>query len=71
MLAIHSDLADALGFDLQAAVDLFASALAAHADTVNIPAPTAHPLVEQIVRQHAGHFTILPLDQETKAPDPG
>lgn len=55
---IHQADVEKLGFDLQAAVDDFAAALEAHKRTINRPAPVAHPVVETIVRQHDGSFSI-------------
>lgn len=36
--------------NLMTAIDEFSAALAEHAETVGAPAPTAHPIVENIVR---------------------
>lgn len=36
--------------ELEARVSAFAEALIAHRDTVDVPAPAEHPLIEQIVR---------------------
>jgi hypothetical protein len=49
----------ALGRQLiDAAIAAFQQALAAHASTVNVPAPTAHPMIETIVRQHGGQYVV-------------
>jgi len=64
-LRIPKSQADALGLDLTAAVRSFGAALAAHARTVNKPAPSAHPIVEEIVRMHAGAFEVF--DDRTPA----
>lgn len=45
---------------LAAAVADFQQALADHAASVGIPAPVAHPIVEEIVRLHGGEFEVLP-----------
>ncbi|UXN69900.1 hypothetical protein N8A98_22275 [Devosia neptuniae] len=49
---------------IAAAVATFKAALTAHAKTVGIPKPVAHPLVESIVYQHAGVFVILDPEPE-------
>jgi len=49
----------ALGRQLiDAAIAEFQQALAAHAATVNVPAPTAHPMIETIVRKHGGQYVV-------------
>jgi hypothetical protein len=50
----------ALGFDLEAAVADFQVKLVAHAATIGVAAPTAHGVVETIVRYHDGEFVIVP-----------
>lgn len=55
---IGLSIARALGFDLEAAVQSFRQQVEDHALTVDVPAPTAHPVVEQIVRFHGGEFVI-------------
>lgn len=45
---------------LAGAVAAFEQALSEHALTVGVPAPVAHPLVEQIVRGHGGAFSVQP-----------
>lgn len=57
---LSNEEAQALGFDLARSVAEFAAALNAHQFTVDVPAPTAHPLVEHIVREHKGRFQVLP-----------
>jgi hypothetical protein len=71
MLQITREAADSLGFDLADAVASFAAEVEAHRDTVDVPAPTAHPVVELIVRQHGGEFTILEPPEPEPEPDPG
>lgn len=51
--------ADSLGFDLRAAVTTYKNLLTAHARTVGVPAPSAHPLVETIVKRQRGEFQIV------------
>ena len=62
MLTIRRAQAEQLGFDLAAAVAEYQAALQAHALTVDIPAPVAHPLVEIIVQRFEGRFQIIPDD---------
>jgi hypothetical protein len=54
---------------LASAVSDFAAARAAHAATLDVPAPQAHPLVEQIVLYEGGAFEIeeLPAPPEADA----
>jgi hypothetical protein len=52
-LALGRQLADA-------AIATYSQALAAHATTVNVPAPTAHPTIETIVRQYGGQYAVAP-----------
>jgi hypothetical protein len=59
---------EALGFDLSTAIADFRAALDRHSRTINEPAPTAHPLVEEIVRGHGGSFEVhddRPVPTET------
>ena len=42
------------------AVAAFAAALEAHRFTVDVPAPTADPLLERVVRQYSGQYGIEP-----------
>lgn len=65
MLSINKSLVDHLGFDLSVAVSDFQQAVADHAFTVGIPAPTAPDIVEAIVRQHGGQFVVI----DDTAPD--
>jgi hypothetical protein len=59
MLQIDQDTAGTLKFDLTLAVADFAKAVEDHRFTVDVPAPTAHSLVEEIVRRHGGQFQII------------
>lgn len=43
---------------LAAEVAAFAAALTQHAETIDVPAPTACPLVESLVRQYGGEFEV-------------
>ncbi|MBN9021188.1 MAG: hypothetical protein J0H08_03660 [Rhizobiales bacterium] len=47
------------------AVAAFVDAIEAHRYTVDVPAPTADPVVERVVRQYSGQYDIEP------EPDPG
>lgn len=68
-MSIKRSLIQAIGLDVAADVKAFQAALKNHAKTVNVPAPTAHPLVESIVRQHEGQFVIDETsDPESKLP---
>lgn len=48
-----------------AALAEFREALESHATTVNVPAPTAHPYVEEIVRNYRGAYEILEAEPAT------
>lgn len=50
---------DALPFDLVASVAAFIEARRDHASTIDQPAPSSHPLVEEIVLRHAGAFEVF------------
>lgn len=60
MLTMTQTQLDALGYDLAAAVRDYQAALADHALTVDVPAPVAPALVEQIVRHHGGQYRVEP-----------
>ena len=54
-------------------IALFQLALEEHSRTVNVPAPTAHQAVEQIVRHHGGRYEVVdppPPSPETPPPPP-
>ena len=68
-ITIEREAFNALGVTEQefaAAVSDFAAAREAHKDTVGIPAPTAHPWVDLIVRQHGGYYQI---ESEPEGPE--
>src|SRR5579872_1896240 len=52
-LALGRQLADA-------AIVLYQQQLADHATTVNVPAPSAHPMIERIVKRYGGEYAIAP-----------
>lgn len=52
------------------AIAAFSQALVDHAGTVDVPAPTAHPLVEDIVRNHGGQYEIVNVPVPGPDPDP-
>jgi len=52
------------------AVAAFAAALEAHRFTVDVPAPTAVPLIELVIRQHGGQYDIEPDPGPDPNPDP-
>ncbi len=48
----------------------FATALEAHRFTVDVPAPTADPVVELVVRQYGGLYDIEPEPPPDVVPEP-
>lgn len=59
MLYFSQDNFFALGRELvNARIASFTQALADHASTEGVPAPTDHPLIERIVRGHGGQYTV-------------
>jgi hypothetical protein len=58
-----------LGFDLSAAIDAYTLELEQFNTTENEPAPSAHVMVEIIVKQHGGEFVIVP-DPEPNPVEP-
>ena len=66
MLKVDSNLIENLGFDLNEALESFRQEKAEHILTVNVPAPTAHPLVEAAYA--AGGFEIIVFPAEEEAP---
>lgn len=55
---------------LSAAVADFAAALEAHRYTVDMPAPTADPVVELVVRYYGGQYDIEPEPEPDLPPEP-
>ncbi len=53
-----------------AAVADFANALEAHRYTVDVPAPTADPVVEMVVRHYGGQYDIEPEAKPDLPPEP-
>lgn len=68
MIRIYQDTLDQLGFDLDAAVKDFSKAWKNHAKSINVPAPTAHPLVEALVKKHAGQYEIVESPETDEKP---
>ena len=52
------------------AVAAFVAAIEAHRYTVDVPAPTADPVVECVVRQHGGQYDIEPEQDPGPEPEP-
>lgn len=55
---------------LDKAIAAFAQALIDHAKTIDVPAPTAYPLVEEIVRKHEGAYEIINVPPPDEEPAP-
>lgn len=55
---------------LAEAVAAFAAAIEAHRYTVDVPAPTADPIVERVVRQYDGQYDIEPEPDPDPEPEP-
>ncbi|SDB57537.1 hypothetical protein [Bauldia litoralis] len=53
----------------QAVAD-FAAAIDAHRNTVDVPAPTADPLIEVVVRQYGGLYDVEPEPEPEPLPEP-
>lgn len=53
----------------QAVAD-FEAAIEAHRYTVDIPAPTADPLIEVVVRQYGGQYDVEPEPEPDPLPEP-
>ena len=52
------------------AVTSFAAAIEAHRFTVDVPAPTADPLIELVVRQHGSEYDVEPQLEPDPDPEP-
>lgn len=59
-MEIYGGTYEMLEYDLPAAIESYKAELVAFAKTVDVPAPVAIALVEQIVKEHGGEFVILP-----------
>ena len=66
MMQISRETYEALTFDLDVEVAAFNAAKAAHALTVGVPAPVAHPLVEQV--HSAGGYIVVDEPAEPELP---
>ena len=51
-------------------VAAFAAAIEAHRTTVDVPAPTADPVVEFVVRQYGGQYDVEPEPGPDPEPEP-
>ena len=59
MLTLTTDQFAALGRELvNAHIAAFGVAVADHALTEGVPAPSDHPLIERIVREHGGQYIV-------------
>jgi hypothetical protein len=57
--------------DFDAAVQAFVKQIRAHSKTINVPRPTAHPVLELIVLQHGGEYEITyPIAEAAPLPEP-
>ncbi|MCB1498585.1 MAG: hypothetical protein KDK07_02150 [Bauldia sp.] len=52
------------------AVADFAAAIEAHRFTIDVPAPTADPVVEVVVRQYGGQYDVAPEPDPEVVPEP-
>jgi hypothetical protein len=68
MLNIERETLEKLNFNLETALAEFAEAKRQHAFTIDVPAPTAHPLVEAAFA--AGGFQILEPPPQPELPPP-
>lgn len=68
MLNIHRETVDQLNFDLETALAEFVEAKQQHTFTVDVPAPTAHPLVEAAFA--AGGFQVVEPPPKAEEPPP-
>ena len=66
MIQIPRETYEALTFDLDAEVDAFKAAMAAHAATVGVPAPVADQLVEAV--HWAGGYVVVDAPAEPEPP---
>jgi outer membrane murein-binding lipoprotein Lpp len=67
-VGIARSIFDRLDFDFDAALADFSAAKEAHRFTINVPAPTAHPLVEQAYK--AGGYVIVEDESGMRENDP-
>ena len=59
MLTLTRDQFAALGRELvNAHIAAFGEAVADHSLTEGVPAPTDHPLIERIVKEHGGQYAV-------------
>ena len=56
---LPKSIADTLQFRLSDEIAAYQAALTAHARTVDKPAPSTHPLVEEIVKFYGGDYEII------------
>lgn len=56
--------------ELAEAVASFSAAIADHAFTVGVPAPTAPWLVTEIVKKYGGDYSVAPLPEPELEPEP-
>lgn len=65
MLNIEQEIIESLSFNLDQAIAAHQEALENHRFTVDVPAPTADPLVEAVVR--AGGYAVIPRPEEPES----
>lgn len=68
MLQIERSQIESLGFDFELALQVFSEAKAQHPFTVDVPAPTSHPLVE--AAYEAGGYEIVDPPPPPPPPEP-
>ncbi|MBX3169381.1 MAG: hypothetical protein KF760_18420 [Candidatus Eremiobacteraeota bacterium] len=68
MFKIEKSIFDQLGFDFEAALEKFKAEKERHPFTVDVPAPSADPLVEAVY--YAGGYEVVDSERELEPPPP-